>query len=163
MTHAFQVYNNAASSKTAVCLCRFHYTMMAWLPSYFADTLSLNLTQAAQLSLLPPVAAIVASSIAGTAGDALISKGMPVLRVRKLAQCTAFLGPALCLAGASLTDDSHLKVGQYPCNSMPVSEGLTLRVLAILANSGAVCCLPYLQVTASACLLRAWLFDQPCW
>ena len=91
--------------------CRFHYTMMAWLPSYFADTLSLNLTQAAQLSLLPPVAAIVASSIAGTAGDALISKGMPVVQVRKLAQCTAFLGPALCLAGASLTDDSTLKVG----------------------------------------------------
>ncbi len=85
--------------------------MMAWLPSYFADTLSLNLTQAAQLSLLPPVAAIVASSIAGTAGDALISKGMPVVQVRKLAQCTAFLGPALCLAGASLTDDSTLKVG----------------------------------------------------
>lgn len=88
----------------------FHYTMMAWLPSYFADTLSLNLTQAAQLSLLPPVAAIVASSIAGTAGDALVSKGMPVVQVRKLAQCTAFLGPALCLAGASLSDDSHLTV-----------------------------------------------------
>ena len=86
---------------------------MAWLPSYFADTLSLNLTQAAQLSLLPPVAAIVASSIAGTAGDALISKGMPVVQVRKLAQCTAFLGPALCLAGASLADDSHLKVGKH--------------------------------------------------
>lgn len=86
--------------------------MMAWLPSYFADTLSLNLTQAAQLSLLPPVAAIVASSVAGTAGDALISKGMPVVQVRKLAQCTAFLGPALCLAGASLADDSHLKVGE---------------------------------------------------
>lgn len=89
--------------------------MMAWLPSYFADTLSLNLTQAAQLSLLPPVAAIVASSIAGTAGDALVSKGVPVVRVRKLAQCIAFLGPALCLAGASLSDDSYLKVGQSPC------------------------------------------------
>lgn len=96
-----------------VYVCRFHYTMMAWLPSYFADTLSLNLTQAAQVSLLPPVAAIIASSIAGTAGDALISKGMPVVQVRKLAQCTAFLGPALCLAGASLTDDSHLKVGKF--------------------------------------------------
>lgn len=99
-----------ALAYTHFCNNWFHYTMMAWLPSYFADTLSLNLTQAAQLSLLPPVAAIVASSIAGTAGDALISKGMPVVQVRKLAQCTAFLGPALCLAGASLTDDSHLKV-----------------------------------------------------
>ena len=107
--------------------------MMAWLPSYFADTLSLNLTQAAQLSLLPPVAAIIASSIAGTAGDALISKGMPVVKVRKLAQCTAFLGPALCLAGASLTDDSHLKVGQFP-------------VWPLAAPS-----LPSMQTTASVC------------
>lgn len=88
--------------------------MMAWLPSYFADTLSLNITQAAQLSLLPPVAAIVASSIAGTAGDALIATGMPVVQVRKLAQCTAFLIPALCLTGASLTDDSHATVGMCP-------------------------------------------------
>jgi MFS transporter, ACS family, solute carrier family 17 (sodium-dependent inorganic phosphate cotransporter), other len=28
---------------------RFHYTMLAWLPTYFTDTLSLNLTQAAQV------------------------------------------------------------------------------------------------------------------
>ena len=94
--------------------------MMAWLPSYFADTLSLNLTQAAQLSLLPPVAAIVASSIAGTGGDALISKGMPVVQVRKLAQCTAFLVPALCLTGASLTDDSTAKVGKVPLCTQPL-------------------------------------------
>ena len=112
--------------------CRFHYTMMAWLPSYFADTLSLNLSQAAQLSLLPPVAAIVASSIAGTAGDALISKGMPVVQVRKLAQCTAFLGPAMCLAGASLTDGSHLKVGkQSPCSFATQSQ-LTVFVWTLL-------------------------------
>jgi len=29
--------------------CRFHYTMMAWLPTFFSDTLSLSLTQAAQV------------------------------------------------------------------------------------------------------------------
>ena len=38
---------------------------MAWLPTYFTDTLSLSLSQAAQVSLLPPVAAIAASAIAG--------------------------------------------------------------------------------------------------
>ncbi len=47
------------------CLCRFHYTMMAWLPTYFTDTLSLTLSQAAQVSLLPPIAAIAASALAG--------------------------------------------------------------------------------------------------
>ncbi len=40
--------------------------MMAWLPTYFTDTLSLTLSQAAQVSLLPPTAAIVASLLAGT-------------------------------------------------------------------------------------------------
>lgn len=30
-------------------VCRFHYTMMAWLPTFFSDTLSLSLTQAAQV------------------------------------------------------------------------------------------------------------------
>ena len=34
------------------CVCRFHYTMMAWLPTYFTDTLSLSLTQAAQVCSL---------------------------------------------------------------------------------------------------------------
>ena len=28
---------------------RFHYTMMAWLPTFFSDTLSLSLAQAAQV------------------------------------------------------------------------------------------------------------------
>ena len=31
----------------------FHYTMLAWLPTYFTDTLDLNLSQAAQVRFLP--------------------------------------------------------------------------------------------------------------
>ena len=38
---------------------------MAWLPTYFTDTLSLTLSQAAQVSLLPPIASIAASALAG--------------------------------------------------------------------------------------------------
>ena len=101
--------------------------MMAWLPTYFSDTLSLDLTQAAQLSLLPPVAAIVASSVAGTGGDALISRNVPVAVVRKLAQCTAFLLPTLCLAGATWTEDPTLTVGEHLV-CMPTLQGCTLTV-----------------------------------
>ena len=101
--------------------------MMAWLPSYFSDTLSLDLTQAAQLSLLPPVAAIVASSVAGTGGDALISRNVPVAVVRKLAQCTAFLLPTLCLAGATWTEDSTLTVGEHS-GYLPTLKDSTLTV-----------------------------------
>ena len=32
---------------------------MAWLPSYFTDTLSLDLTRAAQVSLIPPAAGLL--------------------------------------------------------------------------------------------------------
>jgi MFS transporter, ACS family, solute carrier family 17 (sodium-dependent inorganic phosphate cotransporter), other len=96
-------------------LCRFHYTMMAWLPTYFTNTLSLNLTQAAQLSLLPPIASIVASSIAGPSADYLISAGWDVALVRKLAQATAFLGPAICLSAASTVaaGDNAATVGEF--------------------------------------------------
>lgn len=91
----------------------FHYTMMAWLPTYFTDTLSLNLTQAAQMSLLPPVVSIIASAIAGPSADLLISAGWEVIVVRRLAQAVAFLGPAVCLTAASTVaaGDNALTVG----------------------------------------------------
>jgi MFS transporter, ACS family, solute carrier family 17 (sodium-dependent inorganic phosphate cotransporter), other len=87
--------------------------MMAWLPTYFTDTLSLNLTQAAQMSLLPPVVSIIASSIAGPSADYLISAGWDVMVVRRLAQAVAFLGPAACLTAASTVaaGDNALTVG----------------------------------------------------
>ena len=37
------------TSGDCAALHRFHYTMLAWLPTYFTDTLSLNLSQAAQV------------------------------------------------------------------------------------------------------------------
>eukprot|EP00210_Caulerpa_lentillifera_P007326 g7002.t1 len=86
---------------THFCNNWFHFAIMAWLPSYFTDTLSLDLTHAAQISLLPPIAGILASLIAGPIADYLISKGWRVGVVRKLAQCTAFFGPSICLVLAS--------------------------------------------------------------
>ena len=64
-----------------------------------------------QVSLAPPVAALAASAVAGSAADGLVAAGWPVARVRKAAQCTAFLGPALCLAGAAFVDDAWGAVG----------------------------------------------------
>ena len=94
----------------ALCLVHFvhnwfHYTMLAWLPSYFIDTMSLPLSSAAKISLLPPIAALVVSGIAGPSADALISRGVPTGTVRKAAQSAAFLGPAACLFGASVIED----------------------------------------------------------
>ena len=56
--------------------------MLAWMPTYFTDSLSLDLSHAAQVSLLPPIAAIAASALAGPSADALIARGVPVETVR---------------------------------------------------------------------------------
>ncbi|KAF8069573.1 ANTR6 [Scenedesmus sp. PABB004] len=85
----------------------FHYTMLAWLPTYFTDTMSVDLMHAAQTALLPPLAGVAASAVAGPAADALIGRGVPVPAVRKLAQCTAFLVPAACLAAAGAQQGSE--------------------------------------------------------
>jgi hypothetical protein len=65
----------------------------------------------AQVSLLPPVAAIAATAVAGPSADALIARGWPVARVRRLAQATAFLGPAACLTAAAFSEDGPQTVG----------------------------------------------------
>ncbi|GIL55638.1 hypothetical protein Vafri_11192 [Volvox africanus] len=78
----------------------FHYTMLAWLPTYFVDTLSVDLLHASQTALLPPLAGIAAGTAAGYAADALISRGVSVPSVRKLMQNIAFLLPTVLLVAA---------------------------------------------------------------
>lgn len=96
---------------THFCNNWFHYTMLAWLPTYFTDTLSVDLMHAARTALLPPMAGIVASAIAGPAADGLLGAGWSVPTVRKLAQSLAFLLPTACLWGASLPlEDSNITV-----------------------------------------------------
>jgi ACS family sodium-dependent inorganic phosphate cotransporter len=99
-----------ALAYTHFCNNWFHYTMLAWLPTYFTDTLSLDLMKAAQVSILPPAAAIVVSAIAGPTADGLIEQGVDVGLVRKWAQCAAFLGPAACLLVACETDTGPFTV-----------------------------------------------------
>jgi len=96
---------------THFCSAWHHFTLLSWLPSYFASTMGLGLGDAARISLLPPVAGVVVSTFAGTASDALINRGVKTGIVRKLCQCTAFIGPSLCLLGASLADSNDLRIG----------------------------------------------------
>ena len=77
-----------------------HYALMAWLPTYFRDTLSLSLDQAAAVSLLPPAAALAVASAAGPLADALLEAGVSLGAARKAAQAAAFLPPAAALVAA---------------------------------------------------------------
>ena len=102
--------------------------MLAWLPTYFTDTLSVDLMHAAQTALLPPLAGIAASASAGPLADALVGAGMPVSTVRKLAQCTAFLVPSAFLLWActpEVMDSTNLTVA-----SITLSLGISSFSLA---------------------------------
>ncbi|ERN14304.1 hypothetical protein AMTRI_Chr13g90530 [Amborella trichopoda] len=78
-----------------------HYTCLSWLPTYFSEELDLNLTEAAWVSVLPPLASIIVTSIAAPFADNLISNGVETTTVRKICQTIAFLSPALSMTLAS--------------------------------------------------------------
>ncbi|OVA19194.1 Major facilitator superfamily [Macleaya cordata] len=78
-----------------------HYTCLSWLPTYFSEELDLNLTEAAWVSVLPPLASILVTSIASQVADSLISSGVETTTVRKICQTIAFLSPAACMTLSS--------------------------------------------------------------
>eukprot|EP00268_Persea_americana_P053582 TRINITY_DN6078_c0_g2_i1.p1 TRINITY_DN6078_c0_g2~~TRINITY_DN6078_c0_g2_i1.p1 ORF type:complete len:544 (-),score=88.55 TRINITY_DN6078_c0_g2_i1:281-1912(-) len=79
-----------------------HYTCLSWLPTYFSEELDLNLTEAAWVSVLPPLASILVTSIAAPFADNLISTGVETTMVRKICQTVAFMSPAVCMTLSSL-------------------------------------------------------------
>lgn len=59
---------------THFCNNWFHYTMLAWLPTYFTQTLHLNIAEASTVSLFPSIAGVLVSSIAGTRSCSFANK-----------------------------------------------------------------------------------------
>ncbi|KAL6749075.1 major facilitator superfamily domain-containing protein [Haematococcus lacustris] len=100
---------------THFCHNFLHYTMLAWLPTYFTSTLAVDLAHAAQTALLPPLAGIIASATAGPLADWLISRGLPVPRVRKAIQGTSFLAPLALLLLACTEHVVHDRTASVAC------------------------------------------------
>lgn len=88
----------------------FQYTMMAWLPSYITSTLRMDISHAAQVSLVPPVVAYICGILSGQAADGLISAGWDTSVVRKLIQGASCLCPSGLLVAAALSDDPTIEV-----------------------------------------------------
>jgi len=80
-----------------------HYTLLSWLPTYFSQELHLNLTNAALLSILPPLASVAVTSVAAPLADHYISAGYDVTMIRKVCQTIGFLSPAACMAFAAIS------------------------------------------------------------
>ncbi|KAK3132698.1 hypothetical protein QOZ80_6AG0526450 [Eleusine coracana subsp. coracana] len=79
-----------------------HYTCLSWLPTFFSEELNLNLTEAAWVSVLPPLGSMVITSIAAPFADNLISNGVDTTKVRKICQTIAFMSPAVFMMLSSV-------------------------------------------------------------
>ncbi|CAN6175294.1 unnamed protein product [Urochloa humidicola] len=79
-----------------------HYTCLSWLPTFFSEELNLNLTEAAWVSVLPPLGSMVITSIAAPFADNLISNGVDTTKVRKICQTIAFVSPAIFMMLSSV-------------------------------------------------------------
>ncbi|KAG8057714.1 hypothetical protein GUJ93_ZPchr0002g23570 [Zizania palustris] len=79
-----------------------HYTCLSWLPTFFSEELDLNLTEAAWVSVLPPLGSMIITSIAAPFADNLISNGVDTTKVRKICQTIAFLSPATFMVLSSV-------------------------------------------------------------
>ncbi|CAN6251231.1 unnamed protein product [Urochloa humidicola] len=79
-----------------------HYTCLSWLPTFFSEKLNLGLTEAAWVSVLPPLGSMAVTSIVAPFADKLISNGVDTTKVRKICQTISFVSPAIFLMLSSL-------------------------------------------------------------
>jgi len=75
-----------------------HYTILAWLPSFYAQQYGLDVKDSAIYSIVPWVATFGCTSVSGWVADWLINSGrLPLVQTRKLMNGIAFLAPSLAL------------------------------------------------------------------
>lgn len=131
-----------------------HYSILAWLPTYFSEELHLSLTNAALVSVVPPLGGMFVSSFAAPMADHLISKGVNATFVRKFCQTIAFLSPTagmtLCsldlglsawvtvsIVASSLALSSFALGGLY-CTHQDISPKYASILLGITNTAGAI-------------------------
>ncbi len=90
------------------------YAILAWLPTFYSESLGVELHEAAQLSLLPAFCGILVSLVAAPLADSLVSGGMEVTRVRKIMQSVAFAAPSVCMVACTVSEDPTLATWLLP-------------------------------------------------
>jgi len=79
------------------------YVLISWLPSYFSAFKTFGMAGVGLSSALPWVILFIVSNLAAIVADRLVQGGMPLGRVRKLAQSLGLLGSASFLVIASFS------------------------------------------------------------
>ncbi|CAG9467851.1 unnamed protein product [Pedinophyceae sp. YPF-701] len=75
-----------------------HYTVLAWLPTFYSQQYGLDVSASAAFSILPWVATFACTNVAGWTADALQNSGtLAATETRKLMNGVAFMMPAAFL------------------------------------------------------------------
>ncbi|CAI0388784.1 unnamed protein product [Linum tenue] len=110
-----------------------HYTCLSWLPTYFSEALNLNLTEAAWVSILPPLASVFVTNLAAQLADKLIASGVETTTVDLGLPPWEVVG--ILTAGLALS--SFALSGLY-CTHQDISPEYASILLGITSTSGAV-------------------------
>lgn len=102
----------AMAQDCSICL------IFAWLPSYFATTYGLVLSDAAVVAAPPWVCYFVVANAAGIAADALAAGGTPLGQVRRGFQAVGSAGPALCLVRLAAGHMSEGEAVEWFCATL---------------------------------------------
>lgn len=149
------------------------YTLVTWMPSYFADTFKLSTAKAGLYSLLPFVMITFTSIGAGVIGDRLIKRGTGTLKVRKgltyfgfifsglfliiLTQVDGLLPAIMCLslsfAGLGIAVPGYTAI---PVELMPKHAEI---LYGFLAGAGSLASIPIIKLTG-VLLDKTGSYDQ---
>ncbi|KAK9694940.1 hypothetical protein K7432_013223 [Basidiobolus ranarum] len=107
-------WNEILSSKEvwAILLNQFcsswgFYVLLSWLPTYYKDVFDVDLNELGYFSVLPYIVQGLVGLASGFVGDYAINElDIPIITVRRIAQCTGMIGPAIFLLLAGYTATS---------------------------------------------------------
>ncbi|ORY02223.1 MFS general substrate transporter [Basidiobolus meristosporus CBS 931.73] len=107
-------WNEIFSSKEvwAILLNQFcsswgFYVLLSWLPTYYKDVFDVDLNELGYFSVLPYIVQGLVGLASGFVGDYAINElEIPVITVRRVAQCVGMIGPGVFLLLAGYTASS---------------------------------------------------------
>ena len=91
---------------------------LSWLPTYFSTGLGVDFKSVGLMAVVPAVASMLATPVAGRWCDTLIGRGASRIKVRKAMQATAFGTMALCLAVVGYTQQPILALALFTLGNM---------------------------------------------
>ncbi|XP_004500238.1 sodium-dependent phosphate transport protein 1, chloroplastic isoform X2 [Cicer arietinum] len=94
------------------------FILLTWMPTYYNQVLKFNLTESGLFCVLPWLTMAISANFGGWIADTLVTRGVPVTRVRKIMQTVGFLGPAFFL-----TQLSHINSPVMAVLCMTCSQG----------------------------------------